>query len=165
MKPDSILQLAQDYVDFIKEARDGYKTQTWLQAGDAFKSLCLQGAGVACLVCRGTGTRTYSNTATWRGGMGGASTTSDVCDVCWGTGRTDKTGANLREMMKELEDARKDVSLKWLKERTGAGSNFHKPYFALIAKKIRGVKRWPSDDFWLQRTVEVVAKALEELGE
>lgn len=52
--------------------------------------------GVACERCNGYGTRLYGSTATWRGGVGGQVMTGDVCDHCWGTGRTDRTGINLR---------------------------------------------------------------------
>ena len=54
--------------------------------------------GVACLECSGLGRRMYSSTATWRGGIGGQAMTDGVCDSCWGTGRTDKTGPDLRQM-------------------------------------------------------------------
>jgi len=50
-----------------------------------------------CKTCNGIGTRVYASTSTWRGGIGGAAMTRDVCDSCWGTGRSDKQGINLRE--------------------------------------------------------------------
>lgn len=53
-------------------------------------------AGIACERCAGAGTRTYGSTATWRGGIGGQILTEDICDRCWGTGRNDRTGVNLR---------------------------------------------------------------------
>ena len=49
-----------------------------------------------CGRCGGDGQRSYSNTATWRGGIGGAAITSDVCDGCWGTGDAANPGADLR---------------------------------------------------------------------
>ena len=39
-----------------------------------------------CRRCNGWGVRTYGSTATWRGGAGGMTITSDVCDWCWGSG-------------------------------------------------------------------------------
>ena len=42
-----------------------------------------------CSKCGGRGTRAYSNTATWRGGIGGQMITSGVCDHCWGSGDAD----------------------------------------------------------------------------
>jgi len=55
--------------------------------------------GVACPKCKGSGQYYYPNTATWRDGPGvisGRAFTWDTCDECWGTGRTDKKGVNLR---------------------------------------------------------------------
>lgn len=57
--------------------------------------------GVACKTCGGIGHRAYGNTATWSGGFGGQAITEGVCDSCWGTGRTDQTGANLRKIRGE----------------------------------------------------------------
>jgi hypothetical protein len=44
---------------------------------------------VLCLDCCGSGYKLYSDTSTWRGGIGGQSMTTDVCNKCWGSG--DKT--------------------------------------------------------------------------
>ena len=54
---------------------------------------------VACARCGGSGVRLYGSGRTWRrSGMGTASCTEDVCDLCWGTGRTDKIGLDLLEL-------------------------------------------------------------------
>jgi len=55
--------------------------------------------GYACLKCGGIGRCVYSDTSTWRGGAGGQSLTESVCDRCWGTGRTDETGIDLRRLL------------------------------------------------------------------
>jgi len=39
-----------------------------------------------CEACGGSGYQTYGSTATWRGGVGGQSMTTDVCCECWGSG-------------------------------------------------------------------------------
>jgi len=57
-------------------------------------------AGVACTKCHGLGRYNYGSTATWQGDAGGASFTADVCDKCWGTGRSDQTGPNLRRILR-----------------------------------------------------------------
>lgn len=49
-----------------------------------------------CAMCDGSGIRGYSNTSTWRGGVGGQMFTNDVCNGCWGTGTCDRTGVDLR---------------------------------------------------------------------
>jgi hypothetical protein len=59
-------------------------------------------AGVICSSCGGEGMKTYSSTATWKGGIGGQSITEDVCDKCWGTGRSDVQGINLKEIYNKL---------------------------------------------------------------
>lgn len=49
--------------------------------------LCrLRGVQDPCERCHGLGVRSYSNTATWRGGIGGQAFTRDTCDTCWGSG-------------------------------------------------------------------------------
>lgn len=55
-----------------------------------------RGVRTPCTKCNGSGVCIYSSTATWRGGMGGASMTRDVCDGCWGTGDQDRHGVDLR---------------------------------------------------------------------
>lgn len=54
--------------------------------------------GIACVRCGGYGHRSYSSTATWAGGCGGQAITEGVCDRCWGTGRSDRRGVNLRAL-------------------------------------------------------------------
>lgn len=44
-----------------------------------------------CVNCNGLGVVWYGNTATWRGGIGGAMMTKDVCNHCWGSGNKNKT--------------------------------------------------------------------------
>ena len=46
----------------------------------------LRGVDTPCKECAGLGVKTYGSTATWRGGIGGQSLTSGVCDKCWGSG-------------------------------------------------------------------------------
>jgi hypothetical protein len=55
----------------------------------------------ACIGCGGSGVKTYANTTTWRGGMGGQALTSDVCDKCWGSGNKHRPWANLKEITKK----------------------------------------------------------------
>jgi len=45
--------------------------------------------GSPCTRCHGLGYAVYASTTTWRGGIGGAAMTSDVCSKCWGSGSTD----------------------------------------------------------------------------
>ena len=61
--------------------------------GEQTRQWMLDSRGVpedrVCEKCHGFGARTYSSTATWRGGVGGMTITTDVCDRCWGSGRSD----------------------------------------------------------------------------
>lgn len=57
----------------------------------------------ACKHCAGSGVKNYGNTSTWRMGIGGQAITSDVCDVCWGSGNADEPLTNLRKLRKEQE--------------------------------------------------------------
>lgn len=66
-------------------------------------------AGHGCTACGGQGSRAYGSTSSWRGGIGGQSITSDVCDRCWGTGRSDRTGPDLRAIERELRTLRAKV--------------------------------------------------------
>ena len=58
-----------------------------------------------CPTCHGSGVVVYASTATWRGGMGGAAMTHDVCDGCWGTGDAHRKGTDLRAL-RDAEEAR-----------------------------------------------------------
>ena len=51
-----------------------------------------------CTECHGSGRLLYGSTATWRGGIGGCSMTQDVCNVCWGTGCSERKGVDLRAL-------------------------------------------------------------------
>jgi hypothetical protein len=64
-----------------------------------------RGVETPCDRCRGLGVVTYASTSTWRGGMGGASMTRDVCDVCWGSGDAHDHWTDLRKLRAE-EDHR-----------------------------------------------------------
>lgn len=78
--------------------------ETIVQEGEALRAAAFTIAGVACPVCSGYGDRLYTNTATWKfapGVISGRAMTRDTCDVCWGTGRNDRTGVDLRKMTYE----------------------------------------------------------------
>ncbi len=65
-----------------------------------------------CKKCNGSGVRLYANTSTWMGGMGGSMMTSDVCDGCWGSGKANEKGANLKilqRMYKENKDLKEKI--------------------------------------------------------
>ena len=59
----------------------------------------------ACTSCDGSGVKTYANTTTWRGGIGGQALTSDICDTCWGSGNKNRSWANMRELLANTKKA------------------------------------------------------------
>lgn len=61
-------------------------------------ALAFQLCGIACERCGGTQYIAYADTSTWRGGAGGQAITVGICDECWGTGRKDRKGPNLRDI-------------------------------------------------------------------
>ena len=65
-----------------------------------------------CEACAGVGVRVYSNTSTWRKGVGGQAITSGICDVCWGSGDPEKPWLNLRELeaQKAIEIAQRALT-------------------------------------------------------
>jgi len=74
-----------------------------------------------CTRCQGMGTRTYGSTSTWRGGMGGASMTTDVCDHCWGSGDENRKWVDLR-VLRNAEDSRVAArAATFLSDRCGFG--------------------------------------------
>lgn len=114
----------------------------------------------ACEKCKGYGQRAYASTATWRGGMGGSAITTDVCDVCWGTGLKDEHGPDLRKLESRLRKLEAASSRRWFEERIGANLTVIRNAFPTIAIKLR---RMRGLDFHTSRAAEVLASALEEM--
>lgn len=54
--------------------------------------------GQHCERCSGSGVICYGSTATWRGGIGGAAMTNDVCNLCWGSGWANRPWINLKKV-------------------------------------------------------------------
>lgn len=114
-----------------------------------------------CSTCHGRGSRLYGSTSTWRGGMGGASVTLDVCDTCWGSGNRVRPWTDLRKL-RDGEDAR--VALRaatFLADSVGASMDLTKPALrALSGELVRlgnGRKPRPAYFYDLSRAL---AKAL-----
>lgn len=91
-----------DWTEWLKRQADGRSHDPCYEdAIDVSKqllSMAYQAHRIACRGCGGVGEKVYGDTSTWRSGAGGQSLTEDVCDRCWGTGRSDKTGPNLRKL-------------------------------------------------------------------
>ena len=53
--------------------------------------------GVACSACKGRGVITYGDVSTWTRAVGWQQLTDEVCEQCWGTGRSDKIGVTQKK--------------------------------------------------------------------
>jgi hypothetical protein len=124
--------------------------------------LGLRGVETPCETCHGMGVRTYPSTAGWRHEVGGATSTKDVCDSCWGTGDAVRTGVNLRRLFAE-EDARvaaRAVSL--LGESVGVGMDTMRPAVKELAKELDAMSKSKNKPRppWFSLACEQVAKSL-----
>lgn len=65
------------------------------------RALVHQWVGIACTHCGGSGSRDYATMATWlcKSVPLGQGITRSLCDECWGTGRSDIQGHNLRDLL------------------------------------------------------------------
>lgn len=129
-----------------------------IYADQGFRQILYVGAGVCCEQCCGYGRRTYSSTSLWRRGMGGQMMTEGVCDACWGTGRTDIKGADLRAMDAHLEKSRVETSARWLVGQIGADYKRHQPYLREVISKLSRVRM--KGGFWAARSRDVLAEVL-----
>ena len=64
----------------------------------AWRGIYPEAGDTPCPVCSGSGVRTYGDTSTWRGGVGGSAMTTDICDTCWGSGNSDRPWTDLRRV-------------------------------------------------------------------
>jgi len=146
--------------DAVASAAEHRQAETAFEWAQMMTQMANHIAGVACPRCNGIGSYSYASTSTWRGGMGGASITVDVCDVCWGTGRTDKKGPNRRKIEAHARDLEAKSSRQWFEQNIGAELGSMRQSFEEIAGKLRRA-RWSG--FSVSRAAEVVAGTLEEI--
>lgn len=121
-----------------------------------------------CAVCDGSGVRSYASTATWRGGMGGASITADVCDACWGSGDRDRHGADLRKLRDASERATEAAALAWLTRQSGATFSVTHAALNEAIRAIEGLERRRKipagvDAFWFRQSLQPLTALLRTL--
>lgn len=104
--------------------------------------------GEACVQCNGIGVKMYSSTATWRGGVGGAAMTRDVCDTCWGSGEKDKTWTNLRTIAQETERRVAERAVTVIADRAGANFATSRGSVEKIIEMLDQACRKRSVSFW-----------------
>lgn len=135
------------------------------EAAQELVALANRLGGVACGRCCGAGEYMYSSGATWRGGVGTCSFQDDVCDLCWGTGRTDKKGADLRALEGAVEEAKKQNTVEYLGWRFGTQFSDVAEMLPDIADKLER-SRWGRAQrvYGLQEAARCVADVLREVA-
>lgn len=121
--------------------------------------------GDECLKCNGSGVVLYASTSTWRGGMGGASMTADVCDSCWGSGNRYEPWDNLRALESKYNSDLSAMALTVLEHRIGCGiTNCHQSIEAicqLLDDASKPTRRKARPD-WFDSTCQALVKVLRD---
>lgn len=147
-------------VESAHKSDPAYAGMAARDAGERLRALSHHLSGVACKACDGYGQRAYTSTALWRGGVGGQAMTGGVCDKCWGTGRTDETGPDLRSMEAAARAAVLVSVRKWLASYLGVGFRGEAERFGVVADKLKRA-RWP--DMWTRHAADRLASLVREL--
>jgi hypothetical protein len=124
--------------------------------------LRMRGVETPCETCHGMGVRTYPSTAGWRHEAGGAKSTKDVCDACWGSGDFHQRGVDLRKMAAE-EDARVAArSVVLLGESVGVEMETMRPAVLALVKELESLSKTKNKPRppWFSLACEQVAKVL-----
>lgn len=139
------------------------REERWLEAAQKLAAFCRQRSGRHCEKCRGEGVLNYGHTSGWRGGVGVSSPTYDLCDTCWGTGRSDLVGEDLRAQRERVKQLEAQASLRWFVEKVGGGWVDVK-YLKAITEKISRMRWHTADEEWTaNRTMDAVVDALKEV--
>lgn len=117
-----------------------------------------------CGTCHGTGVRAYTSTSTWRGGMGGAKTTKDVCDRCWGSGDSVRLWPNLRRLEAEEDRRIAARAADLFSQRCGVWAPSLLPALEELATELDGFSRQrrPRPNGW-DSVTRSLARALREM--
>ena len=122
----------------------------------------MRGIEDPCERCHGTGVRVYSNTATWRGGIGGNMFTSGVCDKCWGSGDKHKPWLDLRTLeSREAEIRRTSTLTDWFGPATSGSESV--PIVRRCVQLLRKECRKRNVTFWEDMHIRALANALNRL--
>ena len=122
-----------------------------------------------CPACRGWGVRTYGSTATWRGGMGGAMMTLDVCDKCWGTGDEHRHGTDIRALEAQRAAWEKEQCLQYFARVTGCNISSMAKHIIAMADILAANERKRKipagfDEFWWKQSLHAVSSSLRRLA-
>jgi hypothetical protein len=124
-------------------------------------------SGEDCKTCAGNGWRWYSNTSTWRRGMGGCAMTRDLCDSCWGSGDANQSWTNLQDWRDNDDQRIHEQALKLLAEAAGATFIVCQPAATEIVKELRKLARGrKARPQWFQNMCDALANRIEQaIGE
>lgn len=131
----------------------------------------VRGVRSACTRCLGVGVKSYGSTATWHGGVGGQSITSDVCDACWGSGDSERPWLNLRLNAAKRREWENEQCMIHFASVANLNLETKRAHFAEIAKLLEREERrrkTPFDNesnglFW-RITLRGLAKTIRKLS-
>ncbi len=120
-----------------------------------------------CEGCHGSGHLLYGNTSTWRGGIGGASMTSGVCDHCWGSGDADNHWTDLRKLDDQRREMNEEQCAKWFCSMSGLTLQSSAPSWQHLIDRLeleQNRRKFPEgiQQFWYLRTVEALQNVLKK---
>ncbi len=121
-----------------------------------------------CDRCKGSGQLMYGSTSTWRGGMGGAAMTRDVCDICWGSGDKHRTWQDLRAWRDRDTEMSRKQAFEYLQSVFGTRYESIRSsllHFADIIEKETRRRKLPegTNEFDYKRSAEVFSRAIRRL--
>lgn len=106
---DRLLNPAQRLLAGLANLSEAERPHYGAEISDRLRAMVLDYVGIACRTCGGIGQRTYPSTTLWRSGLGGAVLRNGVCDGCWGSGRSDVRGVDLRALEQRLAAAERSL--------------------------------------------------------
>lgn len=117
--------------------------------------------GSECDKCHGRGSRVYPSTAVFWGGIGGASMTRGLCDVCWGSGDKHRTWTDLKKWRAEQQFQIAKQAVTLLASSAGADYQSCSPAAEEICRELdklsRGRKQRPN---YFHDVCELLAKTI-----
>ncbi len=114
-----------------------------------------------CTLCAGSGVRTYGSTATWRGGIGGAAMTTDVCDQCWGSGDQFRSGVDLIKLRNEESARIAEQAVDALARSAGATLHTSSSEVLAIVDVLKAAGNKRGKGIWFKPLCDSLASLLE----
>lgn len=127
-----------------------------------------RGVDDPCKACHGWGCRSYSSTATWRGGIGGQAFCMDICDKCWGTGDSFRIGTDIRALEQKQREWEREQCLQYFARVTGSTLSVMREHVRAMADILSAQERKRKipegfNEFWWRQSLHAVASSLRAL--